>query len=142
MSDSGFKPIFTEMHGFGFDEDSMLIPTDEMDFTAMDRRLFDVSNEELIAGMTQEETDRIYKLFNMLLRWLWQNGGNGTKRGARGIQLRTILMCWLFLDSVRRKNLQRVAKEFGLKERTLRHWHLRFRRDFPGIRLPLPVNKI
>jgi hypothetical protein len=64
------------------------------------------------------------------MRWVWHDG----KRDTRGVAIRSIILCWLFLAELRPLTETEVAKGFGLKKQSLNRWIQILKKDLPMLR--------
>lgn len=123
MSDETDHP----QHGHA--EDGRLEPVTGFDYESVERAVFHVEPEEL-RELSPEATEAGLKLFTALVTWIWQNG----MRNPDGMQLRSIIVCWVFLDHLRPLSLTELARAFGKKKQSLGRWVDEFKRSFPNIR--------
>lgn len=103
----------------------------DFDFDAIDRDLFKVDPKEL-AGMTQKEIDAAFKLMDSILRWIWQNG----MKNENGLQIRSMIACWIFLKELRPLTETDLARAFGKDKQSIGRWFVDFKKAFPFIRTP------
>ena len=116
------------------EEDGHITAVTDFDYDAIDRNLFDLSPEDLqvLAGMSQKEMDNAFKMFDTLLRWVWQNG----MRNPEGMNIRTIIACWLFIRELRPLTETDLARIFGKDKQSLGRWVVQFKEAFPFIKSP------
>jgi hypothetical protein len=120
-----------------FDEGGEITPIAEFDYDQVERRLTsDLSNPELkeeLDRMTPEEREAALKLFRCLVRWLWQDGMKNTD----GLTIRSILVCWIFIEELHPMTLTQMARGFGGRHKqSLGRWVELFKQQFPFIRTP------
>lgn len=115
------------MDGAGFSEDGERVPTVEFDFDQVDRVIFGRQQEIAPADMKIA-----LKLFDAVMRWIWQGG----MKDVRGMTIRAIISCWIFIPELRPTTLTDMARGFGLKKQSLGRWHDDFKRHFPSIKTP------
>lgn len=117
---------------FGHNESGALVPVQDFDYDAVDQNLFPGATREELEQLTQTEIDAALKLFRLLLSWIWQSG----MKNPEGIQIRAILVCWIFMKELRPLTLTQMATGFGKKKQSLGRWHDNFKRRFPDIITP------
>jgi hypothetical protein len=113
----------------GHGEDGKLVPTTDFDWPAVE---FTKDEDLDISKFSQEDVDRALVVLTALLKWVWQSGMNN----GNGIQIRAIIMCWVFLKELRPLDLTQMAKGFGRDKQSLGRWVDNFKRWFPRIRIP------
>ncbi len=114
-------------HGEGGDR----IPYTDFDYEAVEFK-FDGKDASLdISGLPQEDVDRGVLVVTVLLKWLWQSG----MRNPEGIQIRAIILCWVFIKALRPLDLTQIAGIFGKDKQSLGRWVDDFKLAFPRIRI-------
>lgn len=118
-------------HDAAHAEDGHLEPTCGPDWDAIDRNCFGVEPEDDNEEFTPEEIDAACKVFTQLLEWIWQRG----MKDERGIAIRAIVCCWVFLAQLRPLTETEIARGFGKHKQSLGRWVDDFKRRFPKIRI-------
>ena len=117
-------------HDFGHGEDGKKVPVTHFDYYAVE---FDGSDETLdISHLSQADVDRGVTVLTVLLKWIWQNG----MKKPEGVQIRAIIVCWIFLKVLRPLELTQLAGAFGKHKQSFGRWVDDFKRCFPRIRIP------
>ncbi len=117
---------------FAHGEDGKPVPVTNFDYDAVGFS-FDGKDKTLdISHLSQEDVDRGVTVLTVLLKWVWQSG----MKNADGIQLRAIIVCWIFLKVLRPLQLTQLAGAFGKHKQSLGRWVDDFKRCFPRIRIP------
>jgi hypothetical protein len=70
------------------------------------------------------------KIFEQLVNWIWQDG----MKDERGVQIRAMIVCWVFLPHLHPLNLTELARGFGKDKQSLGRWVDDFKVQFPKIR--------
>jgi len=113
-------------HGHG--EDGRIEPTIDFDYDAIDRSVFEIDWEN-VSGADLEASSKVFKA---MVGWVWQDG----MRNPEGMNIRSIIVCWVFLDHLRPLTLTELSRAFGKKKQSLGRWVDDFKRAFPDIRNP------
>jgi len=112
--------------------DGQLLPTVDFEWSVVEKNLFgDVDLDEM-AELTPEDLERVWKVCDCLLRWVWQNG----MKNVDGLQIRTIILCWVFIKELRPMEMSELARGFGKDKQSIGRWFDVFKVDFPFIRTP------
>jgi hypothetical protein len=114
--------------GFGHDEHGDIVPTEQFNYDALDG--YFGPDEEDLSDLTPEDVERALKLFRKLLRWVFQNG----MKNAEGVKIRSIIMCWIFLEELRPLTLTDLAAGYGMDKQSFGRWVDIFKKDFHNIR--------
>src|SRR6266576_5961820 len=117
-----------------FGEDGRPDLTSDPDWDAMALREENLANESVLThleterrqirrdcrkgNLTDEDFDRALELCGTLFRWVWQSG----KRDSRGLTLRAIIVCWVFLPELQHQPMTRMALRFGKFKQSLGRW--------------------
>jgi hypothetical protein len=86
--------------------------------------------QELRKVCSVEIVDAASKLFQMFMRWNWQDG----KKNPEGLQIRSMISCWLFIPELRALTETELAIGFGKKKQSIERWVDEWKQDFPRIR--------
>jgi hypothetical protein len=106
-------------------EDGSLVHVDQFDWAK-------IEPESDLVGMDQESVDRAIVVMRSLLQWVWKNGMNNPE----GLQLRAMIVCWLFLKELRPMQLSELARGFGKKKQSVGRHVDDFKVHFPKFRSP------
>ena len=119
-----------------FEEDGHLTGVVEFDYDQVERelskQLYDPECQKELANLTAQEVEAALKLFRALIRWVWQDG----MANQSGLTIRSIILCWLFIEELREHTLTEMAKSSGRHKQSLGRWVETFKREFPYIRSP------
>ena len=120
-----------------FDEQGDITAIQEFDYAEVERRLSeDLSAPELkeeLAQMSPQEKEAALKIFSCLVRWLWQDG----MKSPEGLTIRSILVCWIFLEELHGMSLTQMARGYGGRHKqSLGRWHDSFKAAFEFIKTP------
>ncbi len=110
----------------GHDENGRPVPCTQFDYDQVDEDVFQHKPESDLSEFTQEEIDRALVVLRVLLQWIWQSG----MKNADGLQIRAIIVCWIFLKELRPLTLTEMARGFGKKKQSLGRWVDQFKRLF------------
>jgi hypothetical protein len=113
-------------------EDGRPVPFEEFDYATVNKNVDGWEPETDLSEFTQEDIDRALKVLRTLLQWVWQMG----MKNADGIQIRAILVCWIFLKELRPLELSDLGRGFGKPKQSFGRWHDNFKNHFPRIRTP------
>jgi hypothetical protein len=113
-------------------EDGAPIGWTGFDYDTIEDRLFNYRPESDLSEFSQDDIDRALKVLTTLLEWVWQSG----MKNGNGIQIRAIIMCWIFLKHVRPLQEAELARGFGKKKQSLGRWVENFKKAFPRIKVP------
>ena len=120
------------MTDIAHEEDGHITPVQQFDWEAVERNLFSPESVKELEELTQEDIDRALKMFDVVLRWVFQNG----MKNSDGLKIRAIIVCWIFLKELRPYKLVDMATGFGMQKQSLGRWHDDFKIRFPGIKTP------
>jgi hypothetical protein len=112
-------------------EDGKPVGWTDFDYDTIEDRLFNFKPGDL-SEFSQEDVDRALKVFTTLLDWVWQSG----MKNGNGIQIRAIIVCWVFLKHVRPLQEAELARGFGKKKQSINRWVEHFKKSFPRIKIP------
>ena len=120
-----------------FDDHGEVTGVEEFDYDLVERRLSaDLGSpecQEELSKLTPEEVESGLKLFRCLVRWLWQDG----MKNANGLTIRSIIVCWIFIEELHPMTLTQMARGFGGRHKqSLGRWIDSFKRLFPYIKTP------
>jgi hypothetical protein len=115
----------------GHGDDGKRVLVEDFDYDAIDSNLFQIDPEEL-AGLTQKEIDISLKLMDTVMRWIWQNG----MRNLDGLQIRSMIACWIFIRELRPLTETQLAQIFGKDKQSVGRWVDEWKKSFPMIRTP------
>jgi hypothetical protein len=113
-------------------EDGRPVPCVTFDYAEVEKGLGEHEPDSDLSEFSQEDIDRALKVLTTLLQWVWQMG----MKNADGIQIRAILVCWIFLKELRPLQLSDLGKGFGKPKQSFGRWHDNFKKCFPRIRTP------
>lgn len=118
--------------GIAFDDDGELIGKEEFDFDQVDENLTGDCPAPGLEHITRREMIIALKMFEMLVRWMFQNGFSN----LNGLQIRAVIVCWIFLPNLHGFSMTRLAEGMGKDKQSLGRWHDDFKKKFPFIRTP------
>lgn len=124
-------PTGSTDHDTCHEEDGSLARSQEFDYEAIDRNVFRVEPKDDSDEFSAEEIDAACKVFTRLVEWIWQDG----MKNVEGLQIRAIIVCWIFLSQLRPLTLTQMAAGFGKRKQSLGRWVDDFKRSFPRIRI-------
>lgn len=119
----------------GHGEDGKPVPITDFDYEAIDRAfqedLEQFRNEAHQGQYSQDDVDRALVVVTRLLKWIWQGG----MKQPDGLQIRAMIICWVFLKELRPIELTQLAGAFGKDKQSLGRWVDNFKMFFPRIRI-------
>ena len=119
-----------------FDEDGRPILITDFDWEEIERNLASETKQLRRSckrgEITREQLETAMELCGTLLRWVWNNG----KRDKRGVAIRSLIICWLYLDELRPLTEAQLARGFGLKKQSVGRWVEQFKKEFPMFKSP------
>lgn len=119
-----------------YEDSGELVPVSQFDWAAVERNLRRdleaIQDPEELSKFTPEEREAALKLFRTLVRWLWQDGMKNTD----GLTIRSIIVCWIFLEELHPLTLTQMARGFGKHKQSLGRWVDDFKKRFSFIRTP------
>jgi hypothetical protein len=118
--------------GLGYEYSDHPVPVCQFDYDAVDQAVFGFAGDEEQNELTQEQVNGAVLMLRLLLNWVWQDG----MKNPDGLQLRSMVICWVFLKELRPMQLSELARGFGKKKQSLGRWVDDFKRRFPNIRTP------
>ena len=121
-----------------FDEDGKIIPATDFDYPEFD---FSGASQRDLAKLDPADLDKAIQAFTKLLEWVWAdafkrspNDDPFKNRNLEGVKIRAIIVCWVFLKSLRKLSLTQVARATGKKKQSISRFMTRFKKDWPKIR--------
>ena len=114
----------------GHGEDGQLEPTCNFPYDEVDQSLFGAEARKELNDLSAADFEAASRVFRALVSWMWQNG----MKNPQGLNLRAIIVCWVFLEHLRPLTLTELARAFGKKKQSLGRWVDDFKRAFPRIR--------
>lgn len=117
----------------GHGEDGKPVPVTDFDYDAIERH-FQSDLEQFrdeAEQYSQEDVDRALVVVTRLLKWIWQGG----MKQPDGLQIRSMIICWVFLKELRPIELTQLASAFGKDKQSLGRWVDNFKMFFPRIRI-------
>jgi hypothetical protein len=126
---SGFKPRYRILRDQAFNDSSQIEGTVDFPYEEIDGLERDEDGPKTLARTDHEEA---FKLFSRLVEWLWQNG----MKNPEGLQLRAIVVCWVFLNHLHPLTLTEMARGFGKHKQSAGRWVDNFKAAFPHIQNP------
>lgn len=119
----------------GHGEDGKPVPVTDFDYDAIERDfksdLQQFRDEAEEGQYSEEDVDRALVVVTRLLKWIWQGG----MKNADGLQIRAMIICWVFLKELRPIELTQLAGAFGKDKQSLGRWVDNFKEFFPRIRI-------
>lgn len=119
----------------GHGEDGRPVPITDFDFDAIDKAFQDDLEDfrtEVEAGKySQEDVDRALVVVTRMLKWIWQGG----MKNPEGLQIRAMIICWVFLKELRPIELTQLFGAFGKDKQSGGRWVDNFKEYFPRIRI-------
>jgi hypothetical protein len=119
----------------GHGEDGKLVPVAEFDFDAVEKAfesdLAQFRGEIEQGQYSQEDVDRALVVLAVLLKWIWQGG----MKNVDGLQIRAVIVCWVFLKELRPLTETDLARAFGKDKQSFGRWVENFKEFFPRIRI-------
>jgi hypothetical protein len=132
---------------YGYNDDGQLEKTTPFPYEQVGKVVDDASHEltpaELVemrrecSRLTTEEREAAMSMFRMLVRWLWQSG----MTNPNGLLIRSVIVCWVFLEEVQQFNLTGIAHKFDRDKQSIGRWMPRFKKAFPMIKTPHMKNE-
>ncbi len=83
-----------------------------------------------LEDVTPEDLTRAIAAFEKLLNWIWQSG----PKNNNGIEIRSVICCWVFLKHLRPLSLTEMAAVVGRDKQSLGRWFDEFKKDMPDIK--------
>ncbi len=111
-----------------FSDDGHLEPWEDFDYDSVEK--FRAANKE--AEAIEKGIAAGQEIIRTLITWIWQDG----MKDARGIQIRSIIVCWIFLPHLRPLSLTELARGFGKDKQSLGRWVDDFKIKFPNLKTP------
>jgi len=111
-------------------EDGSLTASVPFDYEVIDRNLFPA--DEQVFSDNQAIIDASCLLFQRFVRWIWQDG----KKNPEGVQIRAMIVCWIFIPELRALTETQLAIGFGKEKQSIGRWVDQWKRDFPHVRSP------
>jgi len=121
----------------GHGEDGKPIPVTDFDYDSIELEqafksdLEQFRDESEGGQYSQEDVDRALVVVTRLLKWIWQGG----MKNPDGLQIRAMIICWIFLKELRPIELTQLAGAFGKDKQSLGRWVDNFKEFFPRIRI-------
>lgn len=119
----------------GHGEDGKPVQVTQFDFDAIEKAfqsdLEDFRGEVEAGEYSQDDIDRALVVVTRMLKWVWQGG----MKNADGLQIRAMIICWVFLKELRPIELTQLAGAFGKDKQSLGRWVENFKEYFPRIRI-------
>jgi len=91
-----------------------------------------ISFEAIVEAAAEQGVIAGKQIFSALVNWIWQDG----MKDERVIQIRAVIVCWVFLKHLHPLNLTELARGFGKDKQSLGRWVDDFKLKFPTIRNP------
>jgi hypothetical protein len=107
-------------------EDGKIVRAVDFDYSGVDAILGEIVQEK----PSIQDIELALDAFRSLLKWIWQNG----KNDSNGIQIRSMIVCWIFLEELRSLSMEDIANGFGKHKQSLGRWHDDFKKQFPMIK--------
>jgi len=145
MARSTSRRVFTPEDP-SFTDDQRIEPSCDFDYAAVERALARVERGEslegttltpalshpMVEGVEERDLEAAQEVIRQLINWIWQDG----MKNPEGLNIRAIIVCWVFLPHLHPLNLTELARAFGKHKQSLGRWVDDFKRQFPGIRNP------
>lgn len=113
------------MNEYARDDKGNLIGVVQFDETHVERALGEFHEE--LEQFTPQEIEAALKVNKALLTWVWQNGNVR----ANGLGVRAAVLCWVFLEDVKKMKQSELSKVIGKSHRqSLNRWVMNFRDKF------------
>lgn len=109
------------------DDSGRPVPFTDFDYESVNVTFGDPEVD--LSTFSQEEVDRGLAVLDVLLKWVWQSG----MKNAEGIQIRAMVICWVFLKQLRPLSETQLANGFGKDKQSLGRWVADFKAKFPRI---------
>src|SRR5690349_9201624 len=97
----------------GHGEDGKPVQITEFDYSAIEAAfqsdLEKFRSDAEKGEFSQDDVDRALAVMDKLLKWIWQGG----MKNPNGLQIRAIIICWVFLKELRPIQLTDMARVFG-----------------------------
>jgi hypothetical protein len=114
-----------------FTDDCQLEPRCEFDYDAIEAGpIFRLEDLEGLNRSTARGIEAGQQVIRSLITWIWQDG----MQDARGIQIRSIIVCWVFLPHLHPLTMTELARGFGKDKQSLGRWVDDFKLKFPTLR--------
>ncbi len=115
-----------------FDDGGGRVETVDFDYDEIERQVFNHDPEAECDQLSAEEMELALKMFRRLLTWIFQNG----MKNPEGLQIRSIVACWVMLEVLHPLSLTEIARGFGKDKQSLGRWVDEWKKEFPQIRNP------
>ena len=112
-----------------FAEDGHIEPSIGFDYDSIDRHVFQIEPANDRDRLTPEQADAACQMFRSLVEWLWSDA----KKNVEGLQIRAMIICWLFVPEIQSLTLTEMARGFGKKKQSLGRWVDDFKPRFPWL---------
>lgn len=115
----------------GYADDGSRVPIEHFNYDAIDPAEFDIEPEEL-KDFSPANLEDATKLLRTVLTWVWSGGINNIE----GLQIRAMIVCWIFLERLKPLTETELAKIFGKDKQSVGRWVEEWKKAYPTVHTP------